>query len=245
MTPRPNPPAPAATLSRQRYERLFFAGMTALLLTTLFVGFAPSYYVAGMLRAPLPNGVIHLHALVFTGWLLLFAAQVGLVSAHRTDLHRRLGILGVGLALGMVITGLLASLDALKRNVAGGLGDLLFMINLSMVVAFAVFSGLAYRMRAVPSAHKRLILMANIALTFAAFIRWPLPLFFHNIPLAAHAAYLFLLPLVLYDVWSLRRVHRVTGWAGAFLIFVFEARFLIADTPTWHSVAGWIRSLII
>lgn len=218
--------------------------MTLLLLATLFIGFAPSYYFAGMLRAPLPNRNLHLHALVFTGWMLLVTAQVLLVSAHRTDLHRRLGILGVGLALAMVVTGLLASLDALKRNVAAGLGDLLFIINLSMVVVFAVFFALAYRMRAVPPAHKRLMLMANVALTFAAFIRWPLPLFYHAIPVAARAPYLFLLPMVLYDVWSLGRIHRVTLWSGAFLIAVFEVRFLIADTTGWHAVATWVRGLV-
>ena len=54
----------------------------------------------------------------------MVTAQVLLVSVHRTDLHRRLGILGVGLALAMVVTGVLASLDALKpvRSAANSTG---------------------------------------------------------------------------------------------------------------------------
>ena len=108
-----------------RHDRLFFAGMAVVLLGTVFVGFARTYFLAGILDAPLPTRTIQVHAAVFTIWMLLFAAQVSLVSARRVDLHRRLGMIGFLWALALLVTGLLAATDALARNVAHGLDDLL------------------------------------------------------------------------------------------------------------------------
>lgn len=43
----------ASASTRQRHEHLFFSGIAVLLLATVFVGFAASYYLAGMVKAPL------------------------------------------------------------------------------------------------------------------------------------------------------------------------------------------------
>ena len=43
----------------------FFVGMSPLLLATVLVGFAKSYFLAGWMRAPLPNKLIHIHAVFF------------------------------------------------------------------------------------------------------------------------------------------------------------------------------------
>ena len=49
--------------------------------------------------------------------------------------------------------------------------------------------------------------------------------------------------LVAYDLWSTRKVHRATIWAGAFLIFVQQIRIPIGRTATWHAFATWIQTL--
>jgi hypothetical protein len=143
----------------------------------------------------------------------------------------------------MVATGLMAGVDILRRGVPPGLEHLLFLVNTNMLFVFAVFLAFAYRMRSAPPAHKRLIVIAHVALTFAAFIRWPVEFLYHNIPAAARAPYCFLLLLVLHDLWSLRRIHAVTLWASAFLVFVFEVQFLAAETLAWRSFAAWVRSI--
>ncbi|MBI1323159.1 hypothetical protein GC170_08220 [bacterium] len=229
--------------SKGRHEHLFFSGMAVLLLATVFVGFASSYYLAGMVNAPLPSAIVHVHALVATSWMLLFAAQVSLISARRVDLHRRLGIMAVPLACAMVVTGLMAGADILRRGIPPGQEHLLFLINTDMVFVFAVLVALGYRMRGTPQAHKRLIVIGNVALMFAAFIRWPVGFLFHNIPAAARAPYGFLLLMVLYDLWSMRRIHPVTLWAGAFLVFVFEVQFLVAETMAWRAWADWVKNV--
>ena len=230
-----------ADTHRQRYDHFFFSAMTLLLLLTFFIGFASSYYLAGMTNAPLPNKTIHIHAVVFTIWILLLVAQVSLAFINRVNLHRRLGVISFVFTLALIITGLMASVDALKRTIAPGVDELLFMINITMTLGFASFIAAAYKMRNTPATHKRLILMANIALVFAGLIRWPVDLLYHNIPLAARASYFFLLPIVLYDLWRIRKIHRVTLWSGIILIFVFELRFIIAKTTAWLDFVEWIK----
>ncbi len=226
---------------RKRYEHFFFSGMTLLLLATFFIGFASSYYLAGITNAPLPDKTIHVHAIVFTIWMLLFVAQVSLTFINKVNIHRQLGIISFCFTFLMIPSGLMASVDTLKRTIAPGIDELLFMINITMLLGFTSFMAAAYRMKNNPAAHKRLILIANIALVFAGLIRWPFNLLFHNIPIAARASYLFLLPLVLYDLWSMRKIHRVTLWSSILLIFVFELRFMIAKTIVWLDFVAWIK----
>ena len=73
----------------RRFDHIFFSAMAAILLGTVFLGFARSYYLAGVFHAPLPSLIVHIHGAAFTCWILLFVAQTSLVLAGRVDLHRR------------------------------------------------------------------------------------------------------------------------------------------------------------
>src|SRR5882762_42575 len=103
-----------------RLDRYFFPGLALLVLATVFWGFARSYFLAGVFKAPLPNWLIHLHGAAFTSWILLLIAQTTLVSAHRVDVHRKLGLAGFGLACLMVVLGISASTDSLRRSFGAG-----------------------------------------------------------------------------------------------------------------------------
>src|ERR1700736_5658637 len=99
----PSPRPPVATgLPGRRFDHFFFSGMALLMLVTVFVGFAPSYYLAGLFRAPLPSPIIHVHGALFSCWILLLVRKTSLVSAGRVGGHRRLGIAGLILAWFMV-----------------------------------------------------------------------------------------------------------------------------------------------
>ena len=150
----------------RRYDHYFFSGMAILILATVFLGFARTYYLAGTFRAPLPAPIIHLHGAAFSCWILLLITQTSLVSAHRVDLHRRLGVVGFLLAAVMVVLGMLAATNALSRNFAPpGLDPLTFyVIPMSDMVIFSVFIFFAYRARFDPDTHKRLIMLATISL---------------------------------------------------------------------------------
>ena len=106
--------------SRSRFDNLFFPGMAVLILATVFFGFARTHYLAGVFRAPLPNLLVHIHGTVFSAWILLVIAQTSLVASGRVDLHRRLGLLGFGVACLMVVLGLMVATDGLVRHFAPG-----------------------------------------------------------------------------------------------------------------------------
>lgn len=111
-------PRSAARKPGARYDNYFFSGMAFLILITVFIGFARTYFLAGVFRAPLPNLLIHIHGVVFSSWILLLITQTLLVSDGRVDVHRRLGLFGFGLACLMVILGVLAASNSLGRGFA-------------------------------------------------------------------------------------------------------------------------------
>jgi hypothetical protein len=219
--------------------------MALLILATVFVGFARSYYLAGVFHAPLPSFIIHLHGAAFSCWILLLLAQTSLVATGNVGVHRRLGIAGFLLASLMVVLGVLAATDSLVRE-AGPPGrdpKFFYIVPLTDMVIFATLIFFAFRNRSNAAAHKRLILVGTVALMIAAVARWPVA-FVHRQPIRASlVTYIFLLMLVAYDLWSTRKIHRATLWASAFLIFVQQIRIPIGQTAAWHAFASWVQSI--
>jgi hypothetical protein len=224
-----------------RYDRYFFSGMAVLFLGTVFLGFAKTYFLAGVFRAPLPSLVIHLHGAAFTTWIVLLIVQTSLVLAGRVDVHRRLGMVGFGLACVMVILGIMAGTDLLRRNGTGfGVNAKAFYAGtLGDMVIFGTLIFFAFRARFNPATHKRLILIATITLMEAAINRWPFAII-ERAPFVIDVfAYAFLLLLVAYDLWSLRKVHRATMWGGLFLVVMQQLELPIGRTGVWQNFATW------
>lgn len=142
-----------AGLPGRRFDHLFFSGMALLLAASVFAGFARTYYLAGIFRAPLPSLIIHVHGAAFSVWIGLFVAQTALVTAHRVDLHRRLGVVAFIWACLMIVLGVLAAVDALRRG-AGPPGRdprSFFLVPIGDMVIFATLIFFAFRNRRNPS----------------------------------------------------------------------------------------------
>jgi hypothetical protein len=107
---------------------------------------------------------------------------------------------------------------------------------------FATLLGFAFRARRNPAEHKRLIYIATTALLIAAVSRWPFAFVNRKPPVAGFCTYFFLLALVSNDLWSTRKIHRATLWAGAFLIIVQQSCYLIGPTAAWHALASWVQT---
>ena len=88
-------------------------GIVAVLVTA--AGFGGSFYgvVTG---AKSLTPLVHLHAAVFSAWLVLYLVQTGLVASGRTVLHKRLGIAGVVLAVAVVGVGCQTAVTAARRG---------------------------------------------------------------------------------------------------------------------------------
>lgn len=224
-------------------ERIFFSGMAILLCGVVFIGFSATYFRAGMLRAPLPSPILHVHGAVFTLWMLLFVVQAALISARRVAWHRSLGTIAFCLPPIMIILGVIAALDAFGRKVMIGPLDpaVSLAIPLIGITGFTIVIFASWRARRKPDAHKRLILLATIGLTEAALGRFPWDRL--GLPPAAGAttglAMLILLVLA-YDLVSLHRIHRSTAWAAP-VMFAFGALAVpIGMTPAWHGFAAFL-----
>ncbi len=126
--------------------------MALLMLATVFIGFARTYYLAGVFHAPLPSLIIHLHGAAFTCWILLLVTQASLASAGRVDIHRRLGIAGMLLACLMVIVGVLAATDLLVRGTGppGRDPQFFYIIPLTDMLIFGTLIFFAFRARSNP-----------------------------------------------------------------------------------------------
>ena len=91
---------------------------------------------------------------------------------------------------------------------------------------------------------KRLIYIATIALITPAIARLPFAFVYRKSAVVALLAENFLLVLVVYDLWSMRRIHRATLWAGSLLIVVLQIRVPIGKTAAWHAFAAWVQHLV-
>jgi len=220
-------------------ERVFFSTMIVLLWATVLYGFARTYFLAGMVRAPLPNRLIHIHGALMTLWMVVLLVQVALISARKVKWHMTFGLFGFGLATAMAIIGPIAATDALRRGVTvNGLdAKTFYVIPLSAILIFTVLAFFAYRLRRHREAHKRLILIATIGLIDAAVGRWPVA-FLQNNPRAQDLIpFGFLLAIMLFDLATQRKILKSTLFASLFLVVVHLTRVPIAFTPAWQAFA--------
>jgi hypothetical protein len=227
-------------------EHLFFGGMSGLVALVVFIGFARTYYLAAMFDAkPLTAPIVHVHGAVFTCWVALLVVQTSLVGTGHTSTHRRLGLLGLGLAPLMVVLGVLVADEMLNRTAAiPGFGSpLIFAVALSEIAGFAVPVFFGFRLRRRSAFHKRLILIGTIATTTAGFGRWPVPFLLHKPLPAMLAAFTLLLLLMGFDLLSTRRVHRATALGGAWVVFIELTGFAVGHTAAWQAFAAHVRSL--
>lgn len=234
----------AAALQTRRRTRRFYVGMAVAMAITVFVGFAHSYYLRTWYGGRELSGLLHLHGLVFTTWVLFFLAQTTLVASGRTYLHRRMGVGGVVLAALVVIVGTTVAITRAKTGTASpipGISSLSFLaIPLFDMVVFAILVGSAIYFRRRLEAHKRLMTLAMISLLAAPIARLhfaflpPGPLTFFGL------SDLFIVALLVFDLTTRGKVHPATIWGGLLVVASQPLRLMIAGTPAWLGFAGWI-----
>ncbi len=217
--------------------------MAVVLCVCVYIGFSPTYFQAGIVHAPLPSPILHVHGAAFTLWMLLFLVQAALVSAHRVNWHRSLGTVAFCLPPVMVVLGVIAAIDALHRGVKIGPLDpaVSLAIPLLGIVGFAIVIFASWRARRRPDAHKRLILLATCGLVGAAFGRFPWDRI--GLPPAAGAVTgigILVLIVIVYDLLSLHRVHRSTIWAGSLVFASVALAVPIGMTSAWHAFAAML-----
>ncbi|HVS93488.1 MAG TPA: hypothetical protein VHE59_15720 [Mucilaginibacter sp.] len=206
----------------------------------------------GKLHFPL---VVHMHAVVYTAWLVLFTVQVLLVRTKNLALHKRLGLLSLGLIPVMLILGLLVIITVSRLQYGTPDSDLHFIcIQFGNMLMFACFAGTGVYLRKNYVAHKRLMLLSTLVLTEPGFARWLgykiSPLFgnyFWTYTTVSQGFWRFwtfdvlptfalVLALGVYDLVTRKRLTKVYVWALALYLLVTTSEGFLYYSDTWFSL---------
>jgi hypothetical protein len=223
--------------------------MVAAAALIIFLGFAPSFYLRGLIPAPVPplSGLTMTHGVVFTLWMLLFLTQAVLIRIGRFAWHRELGMLlavlfGVMIALG-VSTAITAG--RLGHAPPGSPPPLVFMaLPLFGITASIVLVCTALLNRRRTEWHKRLMLAAAFTFTPPGTGRLAIPagLATSSTWIALGAMELLLAIAIAYDAWRHRRLHPAYVFAAAVYALTHLGIWWAYGSPAWlafaHRIAG-------
>lgn len=238
------------TLTRHLFDRRLFRAAAIAFPLLVLAGFARTYYAKPLFDTPpLASWIVHLHGVLMTMWVALFAMQVWFISARRVRLHQRLGYAGIGLAALIIAVGFVTAIRAAKFGAAStppGIAPLAFLIvPLFDLLMFAILFGGAVYYRRRPAAHKRLMLLAAINFLPPAVARIPItslqalgPIWFFGFP-----GVIALLCLALDARWY-GRVNRIFLGGTALLIASYVVRLMLMPTDGWMSVSRWLTSFV-
>ncbi len=235
--------APAPTY-RLWTERLFFSGVAIAMLFVTFAGFAPSYYLMRFTAAPELAPIVHVHGLVFSAWMLLYAVQTGLVAGRNIALHRTIGYGAISLAVLVVALGFTTAIVTATPTAIPGRIAPPIIFPFFAVGTFGLLCAAAIALRARPQHHKRLMMLATLSLVvtpgarIGRMIGAALPP-----PIVGMAITdLFIVALVLFDLKTRGRLHPATIGGGAAFLLSQPLRVAIAALPAWQTFAasqGW------
>jgi hypothetical protein len=223
----------------------FHLGLAAAMTIIVLLGFWP-FYSGLFTGAERAHPIIYVHAAVFSGWLALLLAQVWLVFRRRVATHRRLGRFGILYGTAILLSGIVTGFAFPALRVRDGTMTLdeaagFLVLPIGDILLFGGFfiAGILARRRR--ESHRRLMILAAVALIFPGAARFALPAG----PLAILG--LWLVPLVaamLHDVWVDGRVHRLY-WMGLAVLVAAFSRIALMEAEAWLVIGrGIVRALL-
>ena len=227
---------------RNRFPAIAVAALSAVMVA----GFARTYYLRFLFDLPPLKLAAHLHGLLATSWLLLHYTQAKLVAAHRVDIHRRLGIftacVGAVLAAQALDLGIMA---AASGHAPPGRNPLQFLsMPIGTTFMFSLFLACALAMRKKREWHKRLMLLATMALLVPAVGRFDTLIMQ---PLGLPRRILAVFVTIAFVVWACwddwrkrRRVHSAYVYGGMALVLSIPLRAWVGMQAWWIPIAQWI-----
>jgi hypothetical protein len=234
-----------STTHRSGFDRRFATRVAVAAALIVFVGFTRTYYLKGIFGTPaLSSGLVHLHGIVMTLWFALFMVQARLIAAHRTDLHRRVGVVGALLAVLVLVVGVTTAIVAAKRGFTPGPPPLVFLsIPLGDMLVFAVLVSLGLLFRRRSDIHRRLMLLSCVGILGAAISRIPLGFIETGGPLTFFGLTdLCVLACVVFDTVKNRRLHPAFGWGVLFIVASQPLRLMLTGTAVWMQFATWLTA---
>ena len=225
-------------------DRTFFLVFLIIAVVAVAGGFLPRLETIFSGERDWPPFAVHVHAVLFYGWIAFLGAQIVLVRSRNMALHKRMGLFGLGLAAAMVVVGAWMALTMAEWHWARGAQRAagFLPVPLTDLVIFTVLIGAAALLRRDGAAHKRLILMGTTQILGAGFGRMNLydapatpflPALEPMIGLYSEL-WIILAAAVIFDVVTRGRPHPV------YLIgipFMLAMQFAASNLLTWP---GWL-----
>jgi hypothetical protein len=223
------------TKSEINLERAFFLKMAIAMALVIVAGFSLNLALGrSSFGAPL---LVHIHAVTFFGWVVLYVTQSFLVVGGSVALHRRLGVLALLWVPAMVVLGTVMTFHSLRA--IGGppffdMNEFLFG-NIIGIALFGVLAVMAIAMRAQSDWHRRLMFCAMALLTGPGFGRLlPMPFL---IPWgwwisAVGMPMIFIAIGMLRDQRRRGRIHPAWPWSVGLLI----GSQLLADVAAYSPI---------
>jgi FtsH-binding integral membrane protein len=229
-------------------ERAFYLSMMAAIFVLVVWGFAPSFFLRGWLTPPPSyidrpdwmSWIFIAHGLLATAWLVLFAAQTVLIGRKQLRLHKAIGQSVMPLYFVLVATGLFVGYIGARYGFHLVPFDSVTFsaVPWLVILVFAVLGWAGLNERRDPQRHKRLMLLATIALADAGIAR--VTMFHGLLPPWFNITSLLLLPLIAWDLATLRRVHRTTVKGGLLVAATLLLAVPIGMTKPWHALVTTI-----
>ena len=226
-----------ATLAEQPLSRLsagderFFLGSAILMALIIVAGF--SFHLL-MGRSTFASPLrVHLHAVLFMGWVAIYVSQNTLVATGRIRLHRRLGWLAAAWAAAMLVSGFIVTVARVQAGTSPFFFQpLQFLIfDPVAVLTFAGLTAAAVALRRHTEWHRRLHFCGMAMLLGPGLGRLlPLPLL---IPWAWEVLFAVTLLFPLAGMWAdLRRSGRVNrAWHWGLGVMI--ASFVLTEVLTY------------
>lgn len=223
-------------------DKYFYFTMGLLAAAIVVAGFSHTMDQNLLHAAPPRPLLLWFHGAAFSGWIVFFIFQSGLVRTHNVKWHRFFGWFGAGLGAAMVPLGITTSIimgrfDTYVKHEPGS--DAFLIVPFYDMLAFATFFGLAIWWRKRPELHRRFIFIATCGLLSAAFGRFQY-LSDHNLFYAGVDAVILL--GVVRDLMVNGRVHRIYLVALPVLIVcqVFVVHTYASASAWWVRIADQV-----
>lgn len=242
--------ATLAERPRRRKTRYFLVASCLALAVTL-VGFFKTFILPSARGAFSAPAVIYVHGGLLFLWTAFLVTQSALIQMRKPRLHRLMGFLSLGLVACVVVSTMAVGVYALRRDLARGGGQtavssLVGTFTSPIIFAILVTAAVVYRRR--PELHKRLMLLAMVAIIWPAFSR-----FRHYFPPFAHSEYVFgfalpesmVLAAMAWEKLTTGRVHAVYLTAGLALIAETFAEVYMFDSGGWRVLANWLAGFFL
>lgn len=231
-----------------REDRIPSAVWLAILWAGMIAGFGTdaSRYLHSK---PPPPVIVHVHAAVFTVWMLLLTTQVLLVLGNRVSVHRKLGWFLVGWACLMAFMGPAAfiSVAAQAAKLHGPFPDPFLSVNIVDIAGFLILLPWGIALRKNPAAHKRMMILSTISLAdpgFARFSSFLIPAEPHSVVVwFLDVFYGNILLIVLMAAWDWYRGRLIRSFvigAASLIAAEYLASALYFWKPWQQLTMGWV-----